>query len=229
MAYDYLGLVNDINRRLNEVVLNSGNFAGATGFYSFAKEAVNNAIFHINQEEFEWPWNHTVNNSTLTAGSMRYAYPSNVKTINLNTFRIQRNDSLNVETVRLKNITYEEFLDKYADSEYNTDTSQRGVPQFIARTPSRELVLYPTPDKAYTLTYEYFTTPTPLDAATDVPTLPSQYRHVIVDGAMYYAYTFRGDTQNASLSLQKFEQGLKNLRSIYINRTDYIRDRRVHF
>ena len=46
---------------------------------------------------------------------------------------------------------------------------------------------------------------------------------------MYYAYLFRGDAQNANMALGKFNQGLKNLRSIYINRTDYIRDRRVHF
>jgi hypothetical protein len=58
MAYDYIGLVNDINRRLNEVELTSANFATATGYYSFAKDAVNASIRHIQQEEFEWPWNH---------------------------------------------------------------------------------------------------------------------------------------------------------------------------
>ena len=31
MAYDYIGLVNDINKRLNEVELTSSNFATATG------------------------------------------------------------------------------------------------------------------------------------------------------------------------------------------------------
>lgn len=229
MAYDFLGLVNDINRRLNEVELTSSNFSTASGFYSFAKDAVNSAIQHINQEEFEWPWNHADKTETLTAGTVRYAYPSDTKTINLNTFRIKRNDSLNVGTVRLKNIPYEEWLDKYGDVEYNTDENVRGIPEVIARTPSRELVLYPSPDKAYELTYEYYQTVTPLDAATDTPALPKQYRHVIVDGAMYYAYLFRGDAQNANMALGKFNQGLKNLRSIYINRTDYIRDRRVHF
>ena len=229
MAYDFLGLVNDINRRLNEVELTSSNFSTANGFYSFAKDAVNSAVQHINQEEFEWPWNHTDKTETLTAGTVRYAYPTDAKTINLNTFRIKRNDSLNVGTQRLKNITYEEWLDKYGDVEYNTSDSVRGIPEVIARAPSRELVMYPAPDKAYELTYEYYSTITPLDAATDVPRLPKQYRHVIVDGAMYYAYLFRGDTQNANLALGKFNQGLKNLRSIYINRTDYIRDRRVHF
>ena len=41
MAYDYIGLVNDVNRRLNEVELTSTNFATATGEYSMIKDAVN--------------------------------------------------------------------------------------------------------------------------------------------------------------------------------------------
>ena len=40
MAYDFIGLVNDVNRRLNEVEVNSTDFPTATGFYSFAKDAV---------------------------------------------------------------------------------------------------------------------------------------------------------------------------------------------
>ena len=43
MAYNYLSLVNQINRRLNEVELSSSNFATATGFYSQAKDAVNSS------------------------------------------------------------------------------------------------------------------------------------------------------------------------------------------
>ncbi len=66
-----------------------------------------------------------------------------------------------------------------------------------------------------------------LENATDVPTLPEQFRSVIIDGAMYYAYTFRGNTQDATLHMQKFEDGIKNMRSLYINRYDYVRDTRV--
>ena len=39
MAYDYLGLVNDVNRRLNEVELTTTNFATSTGEYGMIKEA----------------------------------------------------------------------------------------------------------------------------------------------------------------------------------------------
>ena len=49
MAYNFLGLVNDINHRLNEVALTSSNFATAVGYYSIAKDAVNSAVRHINQ------------------------------------------------------------------------------------------------------------------------------------------------------------------------------------
>ena len=41
MAYDFLGLVNDVNRRLNEVSLTSSNFDTATGEYGMIKDAVN--------------------------------------------------------------------------------------------------------------------------------------------------------------------------------------------
>ena len=44
MAYDYLGLVNDVNRRLNEVELTSSNFANATGEYSMIKQSIINNL-----------------------------------------------------------------------------------------------------------------------------------------------------------------------------------------
>lgn len=226
MTYNYLALVNDTNRRLNEVELTSANFAGATGYYSFSKDAVNSAIRHIQQEEFEWPWNHVEATEVLLPGTARYSMPYDAKTISMNTFRIKRDAALNVSTLKLKVLDYEEYLDKYADSEYNSTTN---IPTHIVRTPSRELIFYPKPDKAYEVVYEYFTTGFDLEKALDVPNLPEQYRYVIVDGAMYYVYQFRGDMQAAQLSLKKFEQGIKQLRSLHINRTEYLRDTRVHY
>ena len=227
MAYNYLGLVNDINRRLNEVELSESNFAGTTGFYSFAKDAVNASIRHINQEEFEWPFNHVEAEEQLSVGTVRYSLPYDCKTVNMNSFRIKRNDTLNVETIKLKVLNYEEYLDKYADSEYNSNTSTFSKPRFIVRTPSNELIVYPAPDKAYELVYEYYILGFDLESATDVPYIPEQYKYVITDGAMYYVYFFRSDLQAAQLALDKFIQGIKQLRSININRTEYIRDTRV--
>ena len=137
----------------------------------------------------------------------------------MNSFRIKRDNSLNVGTEKLKSLVYEEWLEKYADDEFNTDTSIRGVPRLIIRTPSRELICHPVPDKAYTIVYEYYSMGYDLENALDVPSLPEQYRFAIVDGAMYYAFQFRGDTQAADVALRKFEDQIKNLRIIIIVRS----------
>jgi len=47
--------------------------------------------------------------------------------------------------------------------------------------------------------------------------------HVITDGAMHYAHLFRGNTQDALVSKEKFQEGIKNMRSVLINRYDYVR------
>ena len=227
MAYNFIGLTNDVNSRLNEVQLTSSNFATVTGYFAFAKDAVNSAIRHIQQEEYEWPWNHVEASEVLSVGVSRYSYPNDSKTINFNTFRIKRDASLNVGTEKLRVMAYEEYLEKYADSEY--DTQSKGIPTHIIRTPSREIICHPMPDKEYELVYEYYRNGYDLIKDTDIPSLPEQYRFCIVDGAMYYAYQFRGDTANANMAKEKFEQSVKYLRSININRTDYLRDTRVHF
>jgi len=227
MAYNFLSLVNDVNNRLNEVELTSSNFATTTGYFAFAKDAVNSAIRHIQQQEYEWPWNHVEQIETLSVGTVRYSYPNDAKTVNMNSFRIKRDSSLNTGTIKLINMTYEEWLEKYADSEYNTET--KGCPTHIVRTPNRELICYPSPDKAYELVYEYYRIGYDLQSHNDVPSLPEQYRYCIIDGAMYYVYQFRGDTVNVNAAKDRFDQGIKHLRSININRTDYLRDTRVSF
>ena len=190
MAYNFIGLVNEVNRRLNEVELTTSNFATASGYYNLSKDAVNASIRHIHQEEYEWPWNHVEETEVLVAGEVRYSVPYDAKTINYNTFRIKRDDDLNVETKKLKILSYEEYLDKHADNEYNSNTSVRTVPDYVIRAPSREIIFSPPPDKAYEVIYEYFTVGVDMSLSGDVPTIPDEYKHIIVDGAMYYVYIF---------------------------------------
>ena len=229
MAYDFIGLVNDVCGRLNEVKLTTTNFATTTGYYTFVKEAVNSSIRHIQQEEFEWSWNHIENELTLVAGVSRESFPADVKSLNMQSFRIKRDDTLGNGTQHLKEITYEEYLEKYVDQEYDSNTSNRGIPRLIVKAPSREFILIPEPDKAYKLVYEYYTLGFDLEVHNDVPSIPEPYRHVIVNGAMYYVYQFRNDAQMANMSLQMFEDGIKYLRSLHINRYKEVRDRRVSF
>ena len=223
MAYNFLGLVNEVNRRLNEVELTSANFASAGGFYNTAKDSVNSALRHINHEESNWPWNHVLEEEVLTAGTIRYDYPTDAKILNMDSFRIRRDADLNVATTKLKSLDYQEYLDKYIDYEYNSSTSKRSLPTHVVRAPSQEFLIIPAPDQDYELDYEYYRNPVSLELYDDVPSVPLEFKHIIVDGAMFYAFQFRGDTQASQIAQQKFEAGVKYMRSLYINRYDYIR------
>lgn len=224
MAYDYLGLTNDVCARLNETQLTSSNFTSAVGFYSQIKEAVNSSIRYINQSHDNWPFNHNTQEKTLVAGTTRYAFELDTRRVDFDTFRIKRDVSLDVGSgYRLDPITYDEYIDRYIDQEYETDTSKGGVPEYVFRTQDEKFGVVPFPDQAYTIEYEYFSFQDDLVSATDTTNIPERYRHVIIDGAMYYAYMFRDNVEQAGFSLRKFDQGVVNMRKQLVNENLYVR------
>jgi len=223
MAYNYIGLVNEVNRRLNEVELITSNFSSTSGFHSQVKDSVNASIQEIDQEYPHWPYNFVEQEDTLSTGVSRYSFPANSTVVDFETFRIKESDTLNNRTQKLKVLRYEEYLERFVEQEYTSDTSLYNVPVFVSKAPGLEYVLSPAPDKAYTVVYEYYLTSVDLIDSTDVPKIPEIYRNVILDGAMYYAYMFRGNTQDALVAKEKFQAGLKNMRIVLINENTYVR------
>lgn len=222
MAYDFLGLTNDVLARMNEVQLTSGTFLTARGFQIQCKNAVNESIKFINQKEYSWPFNHALGTETLVAGTTRYSFPANAKHVDFETFRLAKDDSLGSSGRTLPLLDYKEYVDKYIDQE--DDASVNGsIPRFVFRTPDNNYGLYPYPDKAYTVRYDYYTYTTELVAAADAPTIPEQYRQIIVDGATAFAYQYRGESQQYGINWTRFEQGIKEMQSIVLNRNDYLR------
>lgn len=228
MSYNYLGLVNDVLGRFNETPLTSTTLASASGLYSVVKEGVNSAIRTVNQQEFNWPFNYIEEEETLSAGTMRYPYPTNAKSVDFNVFRIKRNATFGNTTTHLGQMDYEEYLSKYIDDEYNsTDTGIRAVPRKVIRSPNQEFIVYPSPKEAYELVYEYYALPVDLILYSDVPSLPMAFRHIIAEGASVYMYQFQSDTENQDRSSAKFVSQIEAMRKVYINRYEDVRDTRV--
>lgn len=220
--YNYLELVNDVNKRLNEVPLTSSNFASATGYYSDVKGYVNSALNRINREEFEWPFNHATQTQQTVVDQSKYAYPLDAKSVAFDTFRLKGDQTLNVTSKRLRIMDYEEYLNNYADYEFNP-SDHHDSPQYIIRNRDLSFTIAPPPDQVYDVLYEYYRLPVDLENWDDVPTVPEQFRWVILEGAMYHAYMFRGGIEEAAVSNQLFQAGIKDMRKIYINRHEYAR------
>jgi len=98
-----------------------------------------------------------------------------------------------------------------------------GVPTHVVRTLDNNYLLYPYPNKTYALKFDYFTFASDLSAHGDTPTIPDRFSPVIVDGATSFAYQYRGETQQYQLNFARFEQGIKNMQSLLINKYEYVR------
>jgi len=98
-----------------------------------------------------------------------------------------------------------------------------GVPQYVARTPDNNFLLYPFPTKGFSLKYDFFSFPTDMSASTDTTTIPDRFAAVIIDGATAFVYQYRGETAQYQLNFQRFEQGIKNMQTLLVNRFEYVR------
>ena len=90
MSGTFLTLTNKTLARLNEVQLTSTTFSTARGIQVQAQNAVNEAIRYINQREFNYPFNHSTETKTLTAGVVRYTVPTSTKTIDFLEVSLQK-------------------------------------------------------------------------------------------------------------------------------------------
>ena len=98
-----------------------------------------------------------------------------------------------------------------------------GVPTHIVRTLDNNYVLYPFPNKGYTLKFDYFTFPSDLAAHGDTTTIPDRFAPTVIDGATAYAYQYRGEIEQYQLNFARFEQGIKNMQTLLVNKYEYVR------
>ena len=98
-----------------------------------------------------------------------------------------------------------------------------GVPQFIVRTPDNNYLLYPLPDKQYSLVFDYYTFPGDLAAHGDITSIPDRFSPIIVDGATAFVYQYRGELDQYNTNFVRFEQGIKNVQSLLVNKYEYVR------
>ena len=117
---------------------------------------------------------------------------------------------------------YKEYVDRHIDQETTSDIG--AVPLYVFRKPDNNYGLFPYPDKAYTLKYDAYIKPTALVCRNRCPTIPEQFRQVIVDGATAYGYQYRGEAQQYGINFARFEEGIKHMQSLFINRDfSYVR------
>lgn len=229
MPSSYIDLCNKTLRRLNEVEISADDFPTVRGVQALVKDAVKAAIAKVNQAEYGWPFNAAEHTQVLTAGQTEYTWPDYFKVSDWNSFQIQKDDSLAVTYKTLKSIDRDEWYRDYRDDDYEAGSAGRAVPDFVFPSHGNGFGVSPSPDKAYTIRFRYYQNYSDLTAATDVTRIPESFDTVIVDGAIYHLYMFKDNLEAASAAFTAFQQGIKDLQTLYINNYQYISDTRVKF
>ena len=226
MVSTFLQLTNKVILRVNDIELTSATFPTATGFQAMAKQAVLDSIRRINQDQQQWPFNHTNATQVLVADQATYALPSDYKIVDWDTFFLQEDDTLNSPARILPQMDFDEWHFRRRAADFSLETGDGGVPHLIYRTRDDKFGVSTIPDKAYTVEFEYWATPVDLVLFSDATNIPVAYDHIIIEGAMVDVYMFRSNDQATAQSNNKFQEALKQMRSILINREKYAWDTR---
>lgn len=221
---NYVTLVNELLRRLNETTLDIGGdgFNDARNLQGLAKDAINSSIREVLQTSQEWPFTLTTYTQTLTPGTGTYAWQTDVSKIDWDTFYMKKLTSIDNEPRLLPVITYDDYLRYYRTSEDISGENGRTTPTTIYKTQERKFGVTPIPDEAYEIEYRYWSFPDDLVNHDDTCIIPDRFKHVLIDGAMMYMMSFRSNEQSSQIHRGKFEDGIDSMRRILLDAPMYV-------
>ena len=231
MATTYITLVNDTLRRLNEVTLDTAGDGFTTGrnVQGLVKDAVNNSIRLIIQDGQEYPFLKTTNTQTLVAAQRTYDFPTDMGTVDWDSFFLKKTSGLDNTPRPLKTITYNDYLQNYRTQDDEGDqTNGISKPLYVYQTLEEKFGVTPLTDAAYEVEYVYFTFPADLSAHTDTTIIPDRFKHVIIDGAIMFVMRFRSNEQSAAMHQSNFEEGIKSMRRILLDDNLYVRSTAIN-
>tara|TARA_R110000787_G_scaffold579_1_gene2060 strand:- start:4760 stop:5449 length:690 start_codon:yes stop_codon:yes gene_type:complete len=227
MASTFLHLTNRLLRKVNEVEIPEADFSNTRGVQTLAKDAIIDSISQINQQRFEWPFNAALHTQQLAVGQEEYSFPEFFKIADWTSFQIQKNDSLGVSHKNLRFIDRDEYTARFKDTDDDSGASGVSCPDFVFPSHGNGYGVSRSPDQAYSLQFKYFMTQSALADYTDVSRIPTPYDNVILDGALFYLYMYRGNAESAGIISQVFRNGLKSMQHILLPDFDQLHDTRV--
>jgi hypothetical protein len=220
----FRSLVNTLLVRLNEVTIDEADFASTRGVQQLAKDAINSAIETINAKEFEWPFNAnaSLGSQDLTVGTEEYSFPNNTKLVKWDTFHLVADDDLGTGGHRLEYISRDQRNRYLKNDDDVSEADGRGQPRYVYPAQGFGFGVSPSPDEAYTVTFEYHLYPTRLEDHDDESAIPPAYDEAIIQGGLYHFYMFRDNSEQANMAEKQLNIWIARMRSTMINKEDRI-------
>ena len=138
------------------------------------------------------PYTLTVSNADITAGAGLPATFDRAISVRLTTADYEK---------ELRYVEYRDLLKRHPD----LATADTGTPTMWYKF-ANTIKVFPEPDIAYTLSLDYYKTPTELSDDADVPEIPSLYEELLVIGAYLRALEHDDDYDEAAVQRLLWDQ-----------------------
>jgi hypothetical protein len=109
----------------------------------------------------------------------------------------------------LEYISYERLNEIYPSSD-NITTYPASIPQYWYIY-DNVIKVFPAPVQAFTVKLRYWQKPTELASSTDVPSIPSEFKEVLVVGAGYRCLQVKDNYDQAAILQNKYDELLQKL------------------
>ena len=147
---------------------------GQEGQLKVIVDFVAEADYQIQALWHDWNFLWSQYSSTLSTGTRAPATtkPTDLVNWDMRSFYL---DYTTDDSISLSTLSYVEWR-----ADFRQGVATNDSPTYVVVQPDSSLIVDPPPDKAYTITADYWKTPTKMTANTDESVIPSQYHRIIV-------------------------------------------------
>lgn len=226
MSSTFLELTNKLLRRLGEVELTIAEFPSARNVQSAAKDFIIDALDEIDSIETEWMFNQQTTTQLLTIGQEEYALPTSPivgAVVNWESFRVVKDGTYNLgRTTPLVWIKRDEYVRYLEGDDRDAGVSGLRMPRFIAPGIGKTFLVSPSPDKTYTVAYDYFAKSPRMTLYDDTHNIPVEYDYVVIEFALKNFYMNKDNIALAQEQRDRANRALTTMRHTQANIQDYM-------
>lgn len=198
-GYTFLQLVNQVLPEIDEETV--ATLENPTSEVRRVMNYINTGYELVWTEKPDWSWTRKTASFSTVPQQGGYTVGTDLDS-DTNLRQVHQVQMANYPPIRL--VAYQEFARTYYEG-------QSGVP-FIGYVQGPTLLLYPTPDQAYSITLTTGREFTPLSADNDVPLIPQTHRSMLYQFAIAMAKAHDKEGPESQTYMTLFQRKLETLR-----------------
>ena len=188
---------------------------GQTGISKQVVDWINSAYIDVLSQHSNWQFMQESFSFETVASQREYSVAETGltdlekwKVDDYGSFRVYLTSSGVANEQYMYPILWDDYRQMYL---YGATRTAEGLPSYFSIQPDNGINFYLVPDAAYTITGEYFKTPTELSGNTDIPIIPTQFHMIIVWRALMFYAGFDAANEKYAMGKNEYNKLLMRL------------------